>query len=611
MHVKKLFSGHKAIILCVTVVLVTAVAVTAILILNSKNTYKHSRGRKLKQSPFSAEMNEKDAAQDLVLPFNAVYRYFYSGEGKKALAVRFGNEPTYFEWIALKTAFTGDERYIRQLKDKIVSFPQADNGYIWSWGDSTYWPTGKGDIHYDGLFRYVAAVSELVRWEGNTEFLNEVDGTTQGENTALDASKGKTVYEKCKAAMDYAYETLDGKSGLITITEKSVYLSNGKTRLDKNTDGEFVWNNTGKAGSSPSNYWDNLCFGNCDAYETMLYYHALLSMSDIEKARGYEKAAEEYIRLAETVKEKFNEVFWSEETGRYIACVDTDGLRWDPGLTFLNTEALSYGLGDEEKAKSVFSWLDGERIVEGDTLKGSDIIDYSRLLEDVFGKSVTPEKLRFVPMTNTVSIEQLSGDGTPWWFDLEGAIKVGEGNNAEFRHHLENGGYIFYTLYYELTAREMYLGADSVAKRAAQLAEVYRFNGFNSDVGGWVEGLTHEFPESGTVSRVFVSSLCGVKADNDALVIEPKLPDGCTLLATEIISYKNVPFSLKTGRDFLEINSENALKGTFEFHPETHGRYTVELTLSDGNTERLSGENIIVVSADGKSVTGIKITPEK
>ena len=572
--------------------------------------YNRSPGEELRQSPFFAE-TESDitgsSSQNLTLPFNAVYRLFGGSDDEHSLVYRFGNEPTFFEWMAMKIVWTGDAEYVRGLKDRIVSFPQTDNGYLWSWGTSVCWPTGRGDIHYDGLFRYVAAVAEILRWENSADFLSETDRTTSGTDRAVDASEGRTVYEKCKAVMDYAYEALDGKSGLITITEKSVFLSDGVTRFDKNESGEYVWNNTGRAGSAASNYWDNLCFGHCDAYETMLYYHALVSMSDIESILGNSDKAAEYLRIASLVKERFNETFWSSETGRYIACIDADGKRWDPGLTFLNTEALTYGLGDEEKALSVFSWLDGKRTVPGDTVIGKDIMDYSRLLKIAFGKPVTLKKYRFVPVSNTVSIEDLSEGGPAWWFDLDGAITVGKNGNAEYGRHLENGGYIFYTLYYELAAREKYLGSDSVKKRAKEIAEVYRFNGFNSDIGGWIEGMTGEFPESGIVSRAYVSSLCGLEATADALVIKPDIPSGIKTLGIERVGYGDSVFEIKTGTTFLTIKSETALDGNICFYPQKQGGYNIKTVFADGAEETITTET----NSDGAIVLQLRNKPVK
>ncbi len=549
----------------------------------SKEGYQPTPGEALPETPFYAQPDADGGdVSALVLPFNAVFKYFGGSDEENSRVYRFGNEPTYYEWMALKLAWTRDDAFLRELQDKIVSCPQTDNGYLWSWGTSTYWPTGKGDLHYDGLFRCVSAVAEILVWTGDLSFLDEVDGTTFGESTALDASRGRTVYEKCVLAMEYAERLLHGDTGVITLTEESAYLADGKTRFDKNEAGDCVWNNTGRAGSAPSNYWDNLCFGHKDAYETVLYYHALKNMADVERMRQNAAGVQKYEALAKTVHAAFDKTFWSEETGRYIACVDADGKRWDPGLTFLNTEALCCGLGDAEKAKRIFSWIDGERIVPGDTLTGKEILSYTGVVNRAYGWKTLREAYAFAPVSNTVSIEDLSGDGTPWWFSLEGAIKVGEGGNAAYGKHLENGGYIFFPVYYELTARAKYLGTESVAGRVRQLEAVYRLNGFDSDVGTWVEGLTGEFPESGIVSRVFVSSLAGVTADAEGLRVAPRLPDGVEAFGVKELRYRGVDAELEVRKGGLTLTAASALSGKLRYFPEKEGTYTVSLTYADG-----------------------------
>ena len=537
------------------------------------------------------------AQADLALPFNAAYKLFGGTDTEHCLVYRFGNEPAYFEWMAQKLAWTDDADYLNELKQKIITFPQTDNGYLWSWGTSVYWPTGKGSMHYDGTLRFVSAVAEILRWTGDLAFLDEKDPSSFGEDKALDASEGRTVYEKCAAAMAFAANEMLGDSGLITLTEKAALLADGKTRFDKNEAGELLWNNTGRPGSEGSNYWDNLCFGHTDAYETALYYRALLGMADIERMRGNEAAAAAYTEKAAKVKAAFNKTFWDADKGRYIACVDADGARRDPGLTFLNTEALAYGLGDEAKAERIFSWLDGKRAVAGDTVTGRAIYDYAPLVNRFAEKHKMKKALPFVPVSNTVAIEEMTPGEPYWWFSLEGAISVAPGGNAVYGTHLEDGGYIFYTLWSELTARARYTGADDVKRRAGELAAVYRCNGFDSDLGGWAEGLTGEFPENGIVSRVFVSSLAGIEAAADALEVRPNLPGGVKLLTAAHLCYRGVPMLAETGKNDLTLTASQPLAGTLRFYPAEDGDYTALLTDENGN------ERTLALQTDGGALT--------
>lgn len=570
-------------------------------------------GRTLSQTPFSCAAEtqaDEAAAEDLALAFNAVYRLLGGVDEENLLVYRYGNEPTWYEWMALKTAWCRDEDFIRGVKDRIRDFPQTDNGYLWSWGDSPCWHSGNGALHYDGLFRYVTAVADLLRWSGDTAFLEETDGNTFGSDRAVDASEGRTVYEKCALAMQYAANALNGSEGLITITEGSAYLADGVTRFDIGADGNYVWNNTGRAHSSPSNYWDNLCFGNQDAYETALYYNALNAMRDIELMRGDAAAAAGCETLAEKVKARYDEVFWNSKTGRYIACVDVDGKRWDPGLTFLNVEALAYGLGDAEKAKKIFSWLDGTRIVRSDSLRGKKIMDYTLFLNRNLGLGKVKKHLRFAPVTNTASVERISGFGEPWWHSLDGAINTGVRGNAFFGQHLENGGYILYPVYYELVARQKYLGADSVNRRARELAEVYRFNGFASDVGGWAEGLNGEFPENGIISRAFISNLAGVDATADGLAIRPDVPSGIRTLGVDALRYRGVPITVSVGNTALTLSGKAALSGMLRFYPAAAGEYTVTVTAAGGGakTQALSTDADGALTLDLGAANAVSVT---
>ena len=568
-------------------------------------------GEDLPQAPFSCETKteeDEESAEDLALAFNAVYRLFGGVDTEHLLVSRHGNEPTWHEWMAVKTAWCRDESFIRGVKDRIRDYPQTDNGYLWSWGDSPCWHSGNGVLHYDGQFRYVAAVAELLRWSGETSFLDEKDGNIFGSDTAVDASKGRTVYEKCAAAMRYALNELDGKNGLITITEKSAFLADGKTRFDIGKDGQPVWNNTGRAGSAPSNYWDNLCFGNKDAYETALFYNALNAMRDIELMRGEAEAASGYETLAAKVKKEFDKTFWNPLTGRYIGCVDVDGKRWDGGFTFLNVEALAYGLGDAKKAGRIFSWLDGKRIVPTDSLRGKDIMDYAVFLNRNIGPGTAKKRMPFAPATNTLSIERLSGLSEPWWCSLDGAINVGARSNAFYGQHLENGGYIFYPVFYELTARQMYLGADSVNRRAGELAAIYRFNGFDTNIG-WAEGVTGTFPESGIVSRVFISSLAGVTATTDGLTIRPDVPSGMKTLGVDALQYRGVPIKVSVGEEGLVLTADSALSGILRYIPAKAGTYSVDITAAGGEqsttelaTDRNGTIEINMTSAEAVSI---------
>ena len=565
--------------------------------------FGHTPGKNYK-APFSTSSCSIEA-KEVVRMFNGVYNLFGTDEDT-SLVYRFGNESVYFGWMAKRAMWTSDEAFKDELKQKIVFYPQTDNGYLWSWATTTYWPTGAGNMHYDGQFQFINAVSEIISWENSVDFLYSVDGDTYGSDTAIDASKGRSVYDKCVSAMDYAINILDGSSGIITITEKSVYLSDNETRFDINEDGEKLWNNTGCYDSSSSNYWDNFCFGNIDAYETMLFYEAVNSMCTIEKALGHDDKAEEYEALSKKIHTAFDETFWDSDKGRYIGCIDTEGNHHDYGFTFLNTYAVAIGLGDSEKAESIFSWINGERIVDGDTKTGRDIIDYSDFLNDNLGKKILRIERPFVPRSTTVSIESKAQGKSCWWESLENQILAAKGENAEYGKHLENGGYIFWTLYYELSAYCRYGLTDLFWERLSEISEIYSFNGFNSDINMWAEGLIGEFPENGIVNRLMLSNIMGISADYGYLVISPSIPKKFKTLSIDRFVFGGQSFSAEISKNSVTIESDKQTE-SLPILFDSDDASSVNVKLFDGN--KLVSENCVNKNASGKIIINENAQP--
>lgn len=531
-------------------------------------------------SPF---YGESETAERLTALFNGVYALFGGSDTEHTLVYRFGNEATYFDWMAKKLVWTGDEAYLTELKNKMIAYPQTDSGYFWSWETSTYWPTGRGNMHYDGLFNFITAAYEIICWENAADFLFAKDTDTCGNDTALDASAGKTVYEKCALAMEYALQTLGGASGIITITENSVYLADGVRRFDINDRGENVWNNTGLEGSASSNYWDNFCFGHIDAYETMLFYNAVNAMAGMERMLGNTEKAKEYEKLSAKIHTAFDTMFWDEAKGRYIGCIDINGIRHDLGFTFLNVQALAAGLGDRAKADKIFSWINGERIIAGETSTGADITDYTAFINHIAGENAVKESYRFIPRSATVSVESQKTANGYWWESLEGGIRAEKNGNAAYGIHLENGGYIFWTVYYELAAYARFGYTDKLLSRVNDLKNVYDFNGFDSDLGGWAEGLTGEFPENGIVSRVYISDILGFTAANGALHLRPALPDGCEKLGTQRLFYAGNLFTAEITKNKATLSGSEEIKA-FELILDGISSASAEFLDQNGST---------------------------
>ncbi len=560
---------------------------------------------------------------------NAMWHMFGAVDDGQGLVYRFGNEPTYFEWMSEKIMWSGDTNYINELKGKIRSFPQTENGYMWSWSTFPYWQVGDTYcLHYDGTFRYIAAVYDVISWENSTEFLSVVDDSTAGgEYTELDASRKRTVLDKVEAAWNYIYYSLHGEEGLIRLTEDSTYLTaDGSSRFDYvKATGKTCWDNTGLPRSASSNYWDNLCFGNLDAYESALFYEAAQAMIGIYGMLGgtYLDSIPALTGLCSKVKEQYDSTFWSDTTGRYIACIDVNGNAVDYGLTFLNFEALKYGLGDADKAASVFSWIDGTRTVEGDTRTGADVMSYLTLMRKTGQwrsmKAFDPD-LRLAAVTNTLAINNSENKktGQVWWHGPAGIDPFG---SAAYGAHCENGGYIFYPVFYELMARVKYQGAQAVTDRYAQIARVYEFHRLKSDdtVPGstnWLEGMIGEFPESGLVPTAYIYGLMGVSAGTDGLHIAPVFNDVYETMGVTSTTYGGHAYGIEENRNgSLTVTcKDGTIAMKLCYQPPRFTTFRVTMYTQDGASDSyeatVGADGVLRLELTGDSIDRVEILPK-
>ena len=215
--------------------------------------------------------------------------------------------------------------------------------------------------------------------------------------------------------------------------------------------------------------------------------------------------------------------FWDPAKGRYVSTIDKTGKVWDFGSTFINLEALAYGLGDSLKAQAIFAWLDGARIIPGETSQGADIYAW-----------------KFAPRANTLAIEST---GPPyWWESLGGAINVD--GNAGWDRHLENGGAIFYTSYYDIIARIKYLGPDNALQRLNAIVAEFEIDQLRRDPDTWKFGIIGEFPESGLVPCVLIYGFAGLSADSAGLHVAPQLPSAWEWLKLKDLAYAGTILSL-------------------------------------------------------------------
>jgi len=271
-----------------------------------------------------------------------------------------------------------------------------------------------------------------------------------------------------------------------------------------------------------NNYWDLLPFGGDDGLATVYLYDALGKLATIERAvaehpewgvpdGGDELRPDALQALVERVKRRFNQTFWSEETGRFVGWRDREGRPYDYGFAFVNTEAIAYGIATDEHARAVYDWLDGRRVVPGDTSQGADIYHW-----------------RFGPRSTT----KRNVETYVWGWSAPESIPWGG--------QVQDGGGVLGFTYFDVMARLRTLGPDDAWRRLREViawfGEVQSEGGYRAyyakagrgtlQGGGTAGGLgfDHEFLESVLVPQAMLYGFLGVEPRPGGLLINPRLP---------------------------------------------------------------------------------------
>jgi len=512
-------------------------------------------------SPFFSNLTD-----NVTYAANAMWSKFGLVNDGTDAVIKIGGNSAWFYWDTIKFMWAAGEEQ-EDVKTVIQTWPVTSDGYVWSWLDSEYWggkgyndedPTYTKVYHLDNNFNYINAVYECLAWDNGTDFLNKVDYTDNEDADFDDASGGLTVLQKTELAYSYILNGLNGKNGLIIID-------------DGRCTGEFH--------SSSANYWDNLCFGYKDAYEGMLFLGVLKSMQGIYTMSGNSEKAETCSNLLFKAKTDYDATYWNSEKGRYICTVSKSGKVMDYGLTFLNTEALYYGAGNQSKANKIYSWIDGERVVEGDTLTGLGILD----------------NFKISPVVNTVAVESIKEYNETdrkyynWWHAPQA---INPYTNAKYGQHCENGGTIFYTAFFENMSRIKYGKTESALQRFITIADEYGKDELMRDPKNdfaqeWVVGVIGEFPESGLVPLVYVKGFMGVNATCSGLEIKPNIPTEYDTMGCKKIRYgkKNFTITENRGKSIILESADNSSEEiNLIFSDFKGGEYTVKVTDENGQT---------------------------
>ena len=414
---------------------------------------------------------------------------------------------------------------------------------------------------------YTSAACDYFWWTGDVDFLRtNIEKMRKAFRYAI--TEFQVVSNKCIFTPWIGH---DGRSGLV--------YKNGKKTIRH---GIGIGNN----------YWDLMPFGGYDTLATIYFYDAARNMSKLEHEISrnpewkipdskYKISYKKLAKLSSAVKTSSGKRFWNEKDGRFVAAVDVDNKPHDYGYTFLNCEAIYYGLAKKEQAKEIMDWISGKRLVNSDSSKGEDIYCW-----------------RFAPRATTKrNIDYYSYA----WSAPE---------SIPFGGQVQDGGAVLGFSFHDLMARLKVYGPDDAWKR---LKEIIKWFDDVQNEGGYRKyydkekkrgtlqgggtagglGLDHEFFESVLVPQVMIYGFLGFEPLSDGFKISPKLPKDWPAVRISNIRFHDQVLDITAGLD--EITTETKGPETDELIFLPNGKWKIYYKDESGKiikTINVSGKNV-------------------
>ena len=457
---------------------------------------------------------------------------------------------------------------------------------------------------------YIGALEKYVTFNNDIEFL-------------------KTQITKARRTILFQMHALNGKDGLVTLN----YLRGHSL----STNGGY-YNQNG--------FWDMYPTGNLNAEANAYFYLALRSLAKLERyltdagvtvneiasiddpylregypSIVYDLTADDLDALAEKVKANMcknvsDGGLWNDKTGRFAWAVydeapltGNEGEAMDYGHTELNLLIVSLGIATEAQVTSIFDWLDGKRIVEGDDATGDDIYKYE-----------------FAPRTTT---RNNLYDHNPMW------------RETSWETSCQNGGTALFFSYYDLLSRCQNLGVENAYTRLKAIenwyydvwsfggegtgfyAEYYQYKQDNTEDGdsdSWklqggsygngAVGIPGEFHESALLYASVPQMFFGLDATKyKTLSISPELPKEIDWFGLENLMYSGIKYDCVIQNDSVIISgvrgTVNGEKIQVNFK-KPKGNYSVSVNGVKTSEFVENGEYVTVTVPLGKTVVEIK-----
>jgi hypothetical protein len=224
-----------------------------------------------------------------------------------------------------------------------------------------------------------------------------------------------------------------------------------------------------------------------------------------------------------------------------VACIDKNGNAHDYGFTFVNLDAIWYGIASDAHAQSIMGWLTGKRIVDRDTSTGPDIYHW-----------------RFGPRATTLRNLDWYGQG---WTRPESIPWGGQ---------VQDGGGVLGFAFYDYWACLHVLGPDAAWQHLAAMLswenDVWAEGGYrkyyeNGNHGSTLQGagtaggigVDAEFWESSLIPSIVIGGFLGVRPSAEGLTIKPRLPQSCPEMGVSNLLYRGTRIDIKAAAKSIDV----------------------------------------------------------